>query len=169
MIRLVEKEDRQALEEFFKLMIYDTYHREGLGHLEEAISEEIASKMQCFEESLLKLQSLYVLMEDQKIIGSAAWSPCSLLIKEMAGELGELNELSSVFIHKDYQEKGNGNRLLKYLFQNLRDSGHSSFVLDSGYKNASKVWRHKFGEPYRIIKDYWSVGFDHNIWLVVMT
>lgn len=38
------------------------------------------------------------------------------------------------------------------------------FCLDSGYTNAQKVWKKKFGEPDYLLKDYWGEGFDHMIW-----
>ena len=50
--------------------------------------------------------------------------------------------------------------------QVLRDKGINQFCLDSGYSNAQKIWRKKFGEPDYFIKDYWGEDRHHLIWKI---
>lgn len=161
MIRMVEAKDRQAVQDFFDMMVRDTWHKEGVDHLQTEMAEEIQSKYQAFEDALEGLQSLYVYEVADQILGIAAISPCSDLVQSLAQELGDLPELSSVMIHKDYQGQGYGSKLVDHVTEGL-----DIFCLDSGYKGAQKIWCHKYGQPYKIIEDYWSPGYDHYIWLV---
>lgn len=166
MIRHVQADDRAALEQFFRLMIEDTFEKEGVGHLKDEIRHEEKEKMTFFDRSLTGKDRFYILIEDEQIIGTASLIPATHLITEHAPKCKDLIELSSLFIHKDYQDQGRGSQMIDYLLKTLKAEGIESFCLDSGYRLAQKKWCRKFGDPYRIVKDLWGPSFDHYIWLV---
>jgi hypothetical protein len=43
-------------------------------------------------------------------------------------------------------------------------SNNKKYLFDSGFTVAKKIWTHLYGEPYKVIKDYWGQGVDHFIW-----
>ena len=49
---------------------------------------------------------------------------------------------------------------MKYLNENKIEE----FCFDSGYKQAQIRWINKFGQPYKIVKDFWAPGVDNMIW-----
>ncbi len=106
-------------------------------------------------------------MTDDEFIGSIEYGPVSDLIRTCTNEaLKDLVEVGTVFVHPGYQGKGIGNSLLNAMFLSLKKKGMEEFCLDSGYDNAQKIWKKKFGEPDYLFKDYWGEGLDHLIWKV---
>jgi len=83
-----------------------------------------------------------------------------------SGDYENLYELGTAFVRPDYQGQGIGNLLLNSMTQVLIDKGINQFCLDSGYSNAQKIWRKKFGEPDYFIKDYWGEDQHHLIWKI---
>lgn len=75
-------------------------------------------------------------------------------------------ELGTFFVHPLYQRRGVGNMLLKTIYQEMSNYGVTEFCLDSGYREAQKLWRKKLGEPDYLLKNYWDAGCDHMIWRV---
>jgi GNAT superfamily N-acetyltransferase len=104
------------------------------------------------------------------VIGSIEYGPVSQLIIDLTnGELKELVEVGTVYVHPDYQGTGIGTLLLNVMFLTLKNKGIEDFCLDSGYKRAQKIWTKKFGEPDYLKKDYWSPGFHHMIWKRILS
>ncbi|QQE73821.1 hypothetical protein KDJ56_18390 [Brevibacillus composti] len=62
------------------------------------------------------------------------------------------------------QRRGIGSLLLNLMICPLQARGIGEFCLDSGYKEAQKVWKKRLGEPNYVLRDYWGEGFDHLIW-----
>lgn len=160
----------EQLNEFFRIVIVDTFNKEGIGHLVDDLANEMEIKDKYIENDLEsngeKRYFLIALVGD-KIIGSIEYGPASDLIKNQAkGDLKELIEVGTVFVHPDYQRNGVGNLLLKNMFFTLKNKGIDEFYLDSGYRNAQKIWQKKFGEPDYWLKDHWGKGFDHMIWKI---
>jgi len=58
-----------------------------------------------------------------------------------------------------------GSALINAMVAHLYKQGLDQFCLDSGYKRAQKRWLRKFGEPYKVVKDYWGPDIDNMIWL----
>lgn len=78
--------------------------------------------------------------------------------------LKELAEIGTVFVKPDYQGQGIGNLLLNAMYLTLQSRGIEEFCLDSGYVNAQKIWKGKFGEPDYLLENYWGEGYPHMIW-----
>lgn len=167
-IRRPKMEDVKQLNEFFKVVILDTFAKEGIREKLDDINNEIKVKEKYIKsdlESNGEKRYFLIALEADKIIGSIEYGPTSELIWNCTnGELKELVEIGTVFVHPDYQRMGVGNLLLNKMFITLENKGIEEFCLDSGYKNAQKIWKKKFGEPDYQLKDYWDKGFDHMIW-----
>jgi GNAT superfamily N-acetyltransferase len=170
-IRRPRTEDIEDLNQFFRIVITDTFAREGLAGLIDDIEVEIDSKKNYLRmdlESNGGKRYFLIALAENKIIGTIEYGPASKLIQDCTnGELGNHVEVGTVFVLPDYQRQGTGNRLLGEMLQTLKGRGILEFCLDSGYKNAQTIWIKKFGEPDYLLKDYWGQGQDHMIWKVL--
>lgn len=169
-IRRPNKGDKEELLEFFKLVLEDTFIKEGIEDLVDDLQEEIIAKKKYIEDDLMTNGDLvyFLIAEDQgTIVGTIQYGPSSDLINSCTnGEYKDLYEIASVFVRPDYQGQGLGNLLLKSIYQVMESKGIKEFCLDSGYSNAQKIWRKKFGEPDYLLTNYWSQGHHHLIWRV---
>lgn len=167
-IRRPHPADVAELSEFFRIVITDTFIKEGIGHLVEAIEEEIEIKNHYLKMDIMNdgdERCFLLAIHHDKVIGSIEYGPASKLINECTNdELKDLNEVGTVFVHPDYQRQGIGNLLLKEMYLILKSNNIEEICLDSGYRQAQKIWEKKFGEPQYVLKDYWGKGLDHMIW-----
>lgn len=169
-IRRPRFEDNKELNEFFSVVIKDTFAKEGISELVDDIEREIESKKQklnCDFKSNGENRYFLIAVDkkNNKIIATIEYGPASDLINICTdGALKELYEIGTVFVHPDYQRRGVGTLLLNVMFLTLLNKGINEFCLDSGYANAQKIWKKKFGEPDYLMKDYWDEGADHMIW-----
>ncbi|MEI5907464.1 GNAT family N-acetyltransferase [Bacillus spongiae] len=169
-IRRPRSEDSIELNQFFSTVIKDTFAKEGLSEMHDFIENEIENKKQYLKCDLdSNGENRYFLIaidkNSHKIIGTIACGPASELIISCTGRaLKELYEVGTIFIHPDYQKRGIGTLLINELFLTFQNRDIKEFCLDSGYKNAQKVWMKKFGKPDYLLKDYWGEGRDHMIW-----
>lgn len=161
-------EDIEELNQFFRIVITDTFAREGLAGLLDDIEAEIDSKknyLQLDLDSQGEKRYFLIAWAENKIIGTIEYGPASELIQDCTnGKLRNHVEVGTVFVHPNYQRQGIGNRLLGEMFQTLKVRGIVEFCLDSGYRNAQTIWKKKFGEPDYLLKEYWGQGQDHMIW-----
>ncbi|MEH7237464.1 GNAT family N-acetyltransferase [Bacillus sp. JJ1562] len=172
-IRRPKVEDLEELHLFFRDVIMDTFEKEGIGHLTKDIDEEIETKksyLQSDYESDGQNRYFLIATYGDIIVGTIEYGPVSSIIcKSTNGALCDFVEVGTIFVHPDFQRKGIGNRLLQSLFAALINKNIEDICLDSGYKNAQKIWKNKFGNPDYVLKDYWGEGFDHMIWRVKVT
>ena len=169
-IRRPKIEDIQELNQFFRIVIIDTFNKEGIGDKLEGINNQIEIKekylINDFESNGEKRYFL-IALNKEKIIGSIEYGPASGLINNCTNnDLKGLTEIGTVFVHPDYQKMGIGNLLLKKMYITLQGKGIEEFCLDSGYISAQKIWKKKFGEPDYLLNDYWGKGYDHMIWKI---
>ncbi|KON85463.1 GNAT family acetyltransferase [Sporosarcina globispora] len=169
-IRRPKAEDVKELNNFFRIVITDTFLKEGIGDLLEDMAEEINAKKNCLNRDIISggIERYFLIaLHADKIVGSIEYGPASELInKNTYRALKDLLEVGTVFVHPDYQRKGIGNQLLEAMYSTLKNKGIEEFCLDSGYKHSQKVWRKKFGEPDYLLKDYWGEGAHHMIWRI---
>lgn len=165
-----EIDDINQLKEFFKLVITDTFIKEGIGGKRDDIKEEIEVKEKYLEsdfESNGEKRYFLIAKDDNKIIGTIEYGPASDFIKKCTNQAYEgLVEVGTVFVHPDRQRKGVGNLLLKSMYDALHKNGIKEFCLDSGYNRAQSIWKKKFKDPDYLLKDYWDKGHDHIIWKI---
>lgn len=161
-------EDIERINEFFEIVLRDTFERNGIADLVNLIEEEIKDKRRCLNQDIEsdgKNRYFLIAKEDDNIVGSIEYGPSNeLIISCTNGELKELVEIGTVFVHPDYQNKGIGSRLLNLIFIELKKKGIKEFCLDSGYKSAQKTWINKLGNPEYYFKDYWGEDADHMVW-----
>lgn len=169
-IRRPKFEDIQELNQFFRIVITDTFNKEGIGDRLEGINNQIEIKekylINDFETNGEKRYFL-IALNKEKVIGSIEYGPARGLISNCTiNDLKGLTEIGTVFVHPDYQKMGIGNLLLKKMYFTLQDKGIEEFCLESGYISAQKIWKKKFGEPDYLLNDYWEKGNDHMIWKI---
>jgi GNAT superfamily N-acetyltransferase len=165
-------EDIELINEFFQIVIRDTFERNGISDLVDTIAEEIEYKRRCLNQDIEsdgKNRCFLIAKEDDKIVGSIEYGPSNELIDSCTnGELKELFEIGTVFVHPDYQKKGIGSRLLNQIFKQLDKINIKEICFDSGYKSAQRIWIKKFGKPEYHLKNYWGEDADHMIWRISM-
>jgi GNAT superfamily N-acetyltransferase len=163
------KEDRKSVYEVFEVSIRDAFEKEGLGDLKKDILAEIENKRNLFSYSLDNKDSdvcFLVAKLDEHVIGTISFGPCGSDIKKCTNyQLDTIGELGSLYVLPHYQGQGVGSALIHAMIKHLHELGIEQFCLDSGYKRAQRKWLRKFGEPYKIVKDYWGKDFDHMVWL----
>ncbi|MFJ8262063.1 GNAT family N-acetyltransferase [Rummeliibacillus sp. NPDC094406] len=163
-------ENIKELNHFFRLVITDTFTKEGIGEKLDDIEDEIEAKEKYLEsdfESNGENRYFLIALYDDKIIGSIEYGPASELICNCTkNALKNLIEIGTVFVHPDYQSNGVGNLLLNSMYITLQQRGIEEFCLDSGYIRAQNIWKKKFGYPDYLLKDYWDDGYDHMIWRI---
>ncbi|AGK53582.1 hypothetical protein B1NLA3E_09100 [Bacillus sp. 1NLA3E] len=163
-------EDNEKLNQFFRIVISDTYAKEGIAERTDDIENEIETKKKYLQSDLdSNGENRYFLiaLDDDKIIGSIEYGPVSdLIIRCTDGAFEGLNEVGTVFVLPEYQGQGVGNLLLNEMYLTLKNRGIEEFCLDSGYTNAQKIWKKKFGEPDYLLKSYWGEGYNHMIWKI---
>lgn len=170
MIRRPQKVDIEELDLFFSKVIKDTFEREGLSELKDDIKAEIENKNQYLRDDFDSLgKNRYFMIaidtEYNKVIGTIEYGPASELINICTnGAMKDLYEVGTVFVHPNFQGRGVGSLLLSVMFLTLLNRGIKEFCLDSGYNNAQKIWKKKFGEPDYLLENYWGEGADHMIW-----
>lgn len=169
-IRRPITENINELHQFFKTVITDTFHNEGIGDQLEDLEAEIETKKAYLAsdlESNGEDRFFLLALESEKVIGTIEYGAVSELICTCTdNHLKELQEVGTVFVHPDYQRMGVGNILLENMYRTLRDKGIREFCLDSGYARAQNIWKKKFGEPAYLLEDYWGEGYHHMIWRV---
>jgi GNAT superfamily N-acetyltransferase len=165
-----ELKDIELINDFFQIVIRDTFAINSLTDLVDLMEEEIAYKRKCLNldlESDGKDMYFLIAKEEDKIVGSIEYGPSNELIRTCTkGKLTNIVEIGTLYVHPAYQRKGIGSRMLELLCRELKGRGIEEFCLDSGYKSAQKVWTNKFGKPEYHLKDYWAEGSDHMIWRV---
>jgi len=169
-IRRPRIEDTLSINDFFSLVINDTYTQEGLGERLKDILDEIETKKAFLQSDIsqrLNHRHFLIALLDGEVIGTAEYGTPNEIIRDLPGDpYKELVEIGTVFVHPEKQGRGIGSQLLHALFITLKEHGIEEFCLDSGYTKAKLIWRKKFGDPAHILKDYWGPGFDHFIWHV---
>lgn len=169
-ISRLKVEDIELINEFFEIVLRDTFERNGISGLVDLIVEEIEDKRRCLNQDIEsdgKNRYFLIAKENDKIVGSIEYGQSNELISSCTnGELKELVEIGTVFVHPEYQKNGIGSRMLNLIFIELKKNSIKEFCLDSGYKSAQKIWTRKFGNPEYHLKDYWGEDTDHMVWRI---
>jgi GNAT superfamily N-acetyltransferase len=162
--------DIEPINEFFEIVLRDTFERNGISDLVDTIAEEIEDKRRCLNQDIESNGTnryFLIAKEADKIVGSIEYGASNELISSCTnGKLKNLMEIGTVFVHPDYQKNGIGSRMLNLIFIEFKKNRIKEFCLDSGYKSAQKTWINKFGNPEYHLKDYWGEAADHMVWRV---
>lgn len=168
MVRRPRIEDIDSINKFFELVIRDTFEKNSINGLIDILDGEIEDKRKCLNQDIdSNGEKRYFLIGaiGDKIISSIECGPSNELINSCTnGDLKDLVEIGTVFVHPEYQRRGIGNMMLVHMFNEMKNKGINEFCLDSGYKTAQKIWIKKFGNPEYHLKNYWGEGADHMVW-----
>lgn len=168
-IRRPGDEDIQKLHRFFENVLKHTYDKEGLSRDTELLEKEIDEKRTFLKEDIAsdgKDKYFLIALHKGRVIATAECGPATPTVIECTkGKLKDITEVGTVFVHPDYQGRGLGTLMLNMICITLLGRGEKEFCLDSGFKNAQKVWEKKFGKPEYVVKDYWGKGRDHKVWI----
>jgi len=167
-ISRVKIEDREYMNEFFRRVLIDTFNKNEISELVDTLNDEIEDKRRCLDqdfESAGKDRCFLVAKDGNLVIGSIEYGPPNELILSCTnGELNEIKEIGTVFVHPDYQGKGIGTKLFVSILLEMKKECIEEFCMDSGYKIAQGIWIKKLGRPQYHLRDYWGKGADHMIW-----
>ena len=168
-ITTLTEADYEATYAVFIASITDAFEKEGLGQCHEDIQSEIDQKKEKALASLDRANAdTYFLIAkiNETVAGTISYGPCGEAIQTCAEhQLDHLGELGSLYVAPSYQNQGIGSALIKEMMIFLKEQGIEQFCLDSGYKRAQTRWLRKFGEPYKVVKDYWGPDSIHMVWL----
>lgn len=168
-IHRLASEDLQSAFRVFEEAIPDAFEQQGIGHDKPSIEGEIESKKQLVRRSLDQAEDrvmFLVAKRGEEVVGTVSFGPCGQEIRVCTDrELDEVGELGSLYVRPSAQNQGIGSALIGELIALLKARGVERFCLDSGYWAAQKRWRRKFGEPYKIVEDFWGPASPHMIWL----
>jgi GNAT superfamily N-acetyltransferase len=166
--RRPKEDESELINEFFELVIRDTFERNEISDLVETLEEEIKSKRKCLNEDFESMgmnRYFLIAMLDDRIVGTIEYGPSNELITDCTnGELKDLPEIGTVYVHPEYQRKGIGNLMLLNIFKKMNSKGIDEFCFDSGYKSAQAIWNNKFGKPQYHLVNYWGEGADLMVW-----
>ena len=170
-IKIVEltEEDFYKAYEVFKVTVPYAFDLSEDVLCMEVVEDEIESKKKVLESALNRDKTGVIVLiakNNDEVVGTISFGPCSEAIRQCTNnEFSNVGELGSLFILPKYQDKGIGSALIEEMISYLEKRGIKEFCLDSGYKDAQKRWCRKFGNPYKIVKDYWAPGIDNMVWL----
>ena len=159
--------EENEIENFFKITIKTAYEEQGVGHLSEIIKEDVETKMQMVKDFFEGNNKYYFLVAkvEQGIVGVISFGSCGNIIRKCCdGLLDNVGELGSLYVLNKYQGQKIGSKLINSLILYLKQNQIEDFCLDSGFKKAQRKWTRKFGQPYKIMKNYWGTNSDHFIW-----
>jgi len=166
-IRRPEVDDIDQLTKHFNETILDIFSREDIQD-DDLCSGEMKEKMVFLMEDLdSKGKDRYFLVAtvDGEIAGTIAYGPSNELIHECThGELNDIGEIGTVYVHPKFQKQGIGMKLMNAMYISLISRGVSEYCLDSGYSSAQEIWTRKLGAPEYVSKDHWGTGNDHMVW-----
>ncbi len=166
-LRTVHANDMKKLNAFFEEAIKHTLIKDGIVCSQEEINEEINDKMIKAQESLKEgsLTDFFLAEIDGEMIATISINPPGDFSKKHMGSKAEnIMEIASLYVKPAYQSKGIGKQLLNHAIRELKARCYKAFLLDSGYKEAQKVWQHLLGKPDIVLKDFWEAGADHMFW-----
>lgn len=168
--------DEAALLAFFRHVIADTFQKEGIGLLHETIAEEVADKMRLFQAYLDAADQdppthrFLVARRKGEIIATLTYGPSGAMIRRVTqGTLSGYGELGSAYVLPRSQGQGIASEMIGKMLKELQDTGIQTFIFDSGYVRAQKIWTRKFGDPYMVLPDFWGPGGHHMIWCSAVT
>lgn len=170
MIRRPVKEDIHQIEKFFRIVLEDTFRKEGIEENIYDMLEELASKKRYLASDFhsgVEERYFLIAVSGREILGTMeSGKQSKLLLNLTKGKLSHLPEVGTAFVHPDHQGQGIASLLLEEMEKELERKGFAEYCLDSGYQRAQKIWFSKFGTPCYIFENYWAQGVSHMIWKV---
>ncbi|WDV44196.1 GNAT family N-acetyltransferase [Clostridiaceae bacterium M8S5] len=167
-IRRPKIEEARIINDFFEVVIRDTFKKNNIDNLVDLIDIEIIDKQNQLDQDFSSNGNdkfFLIVTSNDGIVGSICYgNPNDLIIECTNGKLQDIPEIGTVYVHPDYQSKGIGSMMIDAILKEMKSKDINKFCMDSGYKTAQKVWCKKFKYPEYYLIDYWDEGSDHMIW-----
>jgi GNAT superfamily N-acetyltransferase len=162
------EKDLPELKKIFQIVISHTFKQDGIGHLKEAIEEEVEKQMNFVNLDLQSTgQEMYFLLAKgkDKIIGTGAFGkPSQDVRKQLKIEGDNVPEITSFYVLPGHQEKGVGSLLYNAILLSLLVKNVKEVCLDGGYQKSIIYWTRKIGEPDVVLPDYFGKGLKYVFW-----
>lgn len=169
-IRKPVSKDLTQLKYLFEKTIQKAFEADGYGDAIDEIRREIQIKMSKVEDYLnapSEKSAYYIAEHKGHVIGAISFGKIGeVTIENVPSDFPSEGELGSMYILPDFQGHGIARKMIDVLLRDLLNKGIRYVSFDSGYKPAQEKWRKKFGEPYKIVENYWDQGVDLYIWLI---
>lgn len=169
-IRKPVSKDLAQLKHLFEKTIQKAFEADGYGDALDEIKREIQIKMKKVEDYLQdgSQTSAYLIAEHKGcVIGAISFGKIGeVTLENVPSDFPSEGELGSMYILPEYQGEGIARQMIEVLLRELHNNGIRYVSFDSGYKPAQEKWRKKFGDPYKIVENYWAEGVDLYIWLI---
>lgn len=163
-----QKNDFEELHKLFLLAIGDAFKQDGIDD-NEGVQEEVKKQLGLLNLDFdTKGSEVFFLIAriEEKIVGTIAYSrPNDLINNNLQVDDQNMPEVTSVYVHPEFQGKGVGSLLFNGMLISLLHKNNDVFCLDGGYKKSQNFWIKKLGNPTITLKDYWGKGLHHMIWL----
>lgn len=166
-IRRPKEQDLASILETLTRSITIAFLDEGLISLQDDIENEIVNNYELVCRYIHRDKKEYIFLvalESRKVIGLISYGTVGDVISDNIDKKIKAKELGSIYVHPEYQNRKVASKLIIQMIKTLLDLGINEFVLDCGFSKAQKIWMYKFGQPYKILKNYWPSGSDHYIW-----
>lgn len=163
--------DFDAINKLFSVTVENNFLEEQIadpnGKLLANIISDLSETIKKDFETMGKSEFHLVAKISDSIIGVIAFGkPNQIIVDNVDLDFINTPEIKSVYVLPIFQNMGVGNLLLRSILNRLTEKGYKQFCLDSGYKNAQRYWKRKFGKPIKTLTDYWGPNGHHMIWYV---
>lgn len=170
LIRKPVLKDVIQLNHLFKESIAKAFEADGYGDEIDEIEGEIHIKMKKLMDFIQHPQeeSAYLIAEHEGcVVGAISFGEIGHVTHEnVPNDFPSEGELGSMYILPEFQGRGIASQMIDAMLKELINMGIKYVSFDSGFKPAQQKWCKKFGEPFKIVKNYWAEGVDLYIWLI---
>ena len=136
-------EDKIEINRFFELVLRHTFEANDILELEGLLNDEIEDKRLCLEQCFkTNGQDRFFLIgkNDDSIVASIEFGLSNELLNICTnGELRDMLEIGTLFVHPSFQKQGIGSLMFRSLFDELVRREVDKVCFDSGYKTAQRI------------------------------
>lgn len=171
-IRRPKIAELKEIDAFFEAVIEHTFEVNDLSTLTELKEQELDFKRRLIRcDFATGGEKRFFLIADLggEITGTIEFGEANEVILDCSeNALQDVPEIGTVFVHPKHQRQGVASLLLRALFEELQRKNIKEVCLDSGYREAQRIWSHIFGKPAYFSRDHWGEGSHHMVWHVMV-
>lgn len=167
--RKVLPNDKQELINLFELVLRQTFKQNEIDD-KIALKSEIDEKKEFlayYYKDNNDEYPFFVITYKRRIIACVCILNSNDIINKITNnKLKNMFEVSTFFVHPDYQNKGVSKFIWKKVIDYLKKEKITCVCFDSGYKIAQKIWQKQFGKPKYCAINFWAENNHHMIWVI---
>jgi len=153
----------------FKIVIKDSFRREGIEKENKEMNSLIQSKINLISNYLDNkddVEKIFIAITQNKVVGIIALTEVNNIIRNnYRYNYNDTVEVSSLYVLPIYQSKGVGKALISHAFKFLKNNTKiKEYFIYSGFKIAQRFWNKLLGDPKHILINYYDNGDNCNIW-----